>query len=426
MPDAPTQLKLRPPPPSAARLNRRAGIAVAIFGGAALLLIIVFIARRGHPAVDSGLAQPDRLRSALAAADGITSKRPDSLPSDIETAPAPIVINTPPAAPAPPHATIPQAAPAAAPQRSQADRDRDEAIEEKRRSEAAARTAGAGAEDFGAGKAAIGGIVPPAVTPPRTPDIDEGTAAALKQLADAAGRRPADDQDQNRQRDKQGFIAAAQQKANPAYLEHVRTPPISPLELKTGTLIPAVLVSSLNSDLPGEIIAQVTENVYDSATGNRLLVPQGAKLFGKYDSAVTYGQQGLIAVWQRIVFPDSSTLELDGMQGYDTGGNAGFRDEVDDHFGRILAGALLSSVLAAGTQVSQLQQQNTNGTGTSVNATNQVTQAAGAALGQNISQVGSEIIRRGYSVQPTILVRTGYLFNIISNKDIVFPSEYED
>jgi type IV secretion system protein VirB10 len=187
-----------------------------------------------------------------------------------------------------------------------------------------------------------------------------------------------------------------------------------------------VLVSSLNSDLPGEIIAQVTENVYDSATGNRLLIPQGAKLFGKYDSAVTYGQQGLIAVWQRIVFPDSSTLELDGMQGYDTGGNAGFRDEVDDHFGRILAGALLSSVLAAGTQVSQLQQQNTNGTGTSVNATSQVTQAAGAALGQNISQVGSEIIRRGYSVQPTIIVRTGYLFNIISNKDIVFPSEYED
>ena len=124
-----------------------------------------------------------------------------------------------------------------------------------------------------------------------------------------SGSDPADEPDLNRQLEKLAFLKESRESG---YLQRELTAPRSAFELKTGTVIPSVLLSELNSDLPGEIVAQVAQNVYDTASGNHLLIPQGTKVFGHYDSRVAFGQGRLLVSWQRLIFPDASILELDG------------------------------------------------------------------------------------------------------------------
>jgi type IV secretion system protein VirB10 len=195
--------------------------------------------------------------------------------------------------------------------------------------------------------------------------------------------------------------------------------PLSPFELKTGTVIPGILISEVNSDLPGEVIAQVSQNVYDTASGSRLLIPQGARLFGRYDSHVTFGQQRALVIWERLIYPDASTLELGGMAGSDQTGKDGFADRVNNHYARVFGYALLTSVLSAGYQLSQSQ-----GTtaGNFVVPSNQ--QIVAASVGQQMAELGSEIARRNMRVQPTIEIRKGYRLNVMVNKDVVFPGTY--
>ena len=119
-------------------------------------------------------------------------------------------------------------------------------------------------------------------------------------------------------------------------------------ELKTGAVIPGVMVTGSNSDLPGNIIAQVSQNVFDSATGKHLLLPQGAKLFGVYDSRVIYGQERVLVAWNRVVFPDGSSITLGAMPGSDMAGNAGYTDEVNNHYFRIFGSAVLMSLMSGG------------------------------------------------------------------------------
>lgn len=184
-------------------------------------------------------------------------------------------------------------------------------------------------------------------------------------------------------------------------------------EVKAGTVIPGVMISGLNSDLPGQIIAQVREGVYDSATGQNLLIPAGARLIGTYDSAVTLGQERALVGWQRIIYPDGSSITLDRMPGADVAGYAGFNDKVNNHYWRIFGNGLLLSVFSAGIQLSQPQ---------AVNGQNlDSAQIAAASLGQQMGQLGMQMAQRNMNIQPTLEIRPGYKFNVMVTKDIILP-----
>lgn len=188
-------------------------------------------------------------------------------------------------------------------------------------------------------------------------------------------------------------------------------------EIKTGSVIPAVLMTGVNSDLPGELIAQVSQDVFDSRSGDFLLVPAGAKLFGRYDSQVVYGQSRVLVVWDRLIHPDGRAIALKSMLGADTTGAAGFADDVHNHYGRIFGSALLMSIISAGVQLSQP-------TGRTFGGYDAQQQIA-ASLGQQLGQVGMEVTRKNLQVQPTIVIRPGFRFNVIVNKDIVIPEHKE-
>jgi type IV secretory pathway VirB10-like protein len=222
---------------------------------------------------------------------------------------------------------------------------------------------------------------------------------------------------QNGQFDKEGFAGKANSKDSGDYLAAARTAALGKYEVKSGWLIPAVLEQELNSDLPGMIRALVRENVYDSVTGQYLLIPAGSTLIGMYNSHVGYGQDALQAVWNRIIFPDGSSLRLGAFEGDDSQGAAGYRDQVDSHWARLFSGALLTSLFAMGVELSQ-------GQNSSVLQSQSVGQQAGAAVGQQVGQLGVEVTRRNLNIQPTIKIRPGYRFFVRVERDILFKGPY--
>ncbi len=201
------------------------------------------------------------------------------------------------------------------------------------------------------------------------------------------------------------------------YLGRERNPALGKYEVKAGWLIPAVLEQQLNSDLPGLIRALVRENVYDTVCGKYILIPEGSTLVGIYNSHVGYGQNALQAVWRRVIFPDGSALSLGGFEGDDSEGTAGFRDQVNNHWVRIFSGALLTSLFAAGIEISQ-------GQNSSVLTQPSYGQQIGQAVGQQVGQVGVEVTRRNLNIQPTIVVRPGYRFFVRVEKDLLFRAPY--
>lgn len=221
---------------------------------------------------------------------------------------------------------------------------------------------------------------------------------------------------QNMQSRKEAFLAAGRQTDD--YLRSTREAPLSRYEIKAGWEIPAVLEQSLNSDLPGELKALVISNVYDTATGLYLLIPQGSRLVGKYDSRVAYGQDGVQVAWSRIIYPDASSVDLDGMMGLDSHGNAGLRDQVDRHYRRLIGFSVLTSMFTAAFEISQRSSQSALTYPTPA-------QTAGSAVGQELSQRGAQITRRNLNVQPTIKVPAGYKFTVRVNRDIVFEAPYQ-
>ena len=201
------------------------------------------------------------------------------------------------------------------------------------------------------------------------------------------------------------------------YLKSTRTAPISPYEIKAGWEIPAVMEQGLNSDLPGEVKALVTSNVYDTATGQYVLIPQGSRLVGEYNSQLGYGQDGVQVVWNRLIYPDGSSLDLSGMLGQDEHGFSGFRDKVDHHYKRLVGFAVLTSLFAAASNISQNQNR-------SVLVYPSPGEVAGSAVGQQVSDLGSQITRKNLNVQPTVKIPVGYRFNVRVNRDIIFESPY--
>ncbi|MCP5057562.1 MAG: hypothetical protein GY937_12675 [bacterium] len=226
---------------------------------------------------------------------------------------------------------------------------------------------------------------------------------------------------QNLQREKLAFMRDASLDAEEEVLGHRVRPPLTPFEVKAGALLPAVLITQANSDLPGQLIAQVRENVFDSATGQHLLVPQGTRTIGVYDSMVAFGQERVLVAWQRLIFPDGSSLNLGSMPGTDVAGAAGFRDHVQRDYARIFGGAILLSAISAGLQISQ----GTFGSGSQTTDTGDLREILAAGLGQNLGELGTEIAQRNMNVQPTLEIRSGYRFNIAVMKDLVLPAPYE-
>ena len=213
---------------------------------------------------------------------------------------------------------------------------------------------------------------------------------------------------QNRQDQKQAFVANGGDTAtrNPASLQL----PASPYQVMAGTIIPAALVTGINSDLPGQVIANVTEAVYDTATGRFLLIPQGSRLIGRYDSQVSFGQRRVLLVWTRLILPDTSSISLDLLPGIDPAGYAGLEDGVDWHWDRILAGAALSTLLGVGAELAAPDR---TGSDTKiVIATRQSGQ-------DTVNQVGQEITKRNVSIQPTLTIRPGFPMRVRVNKDLI-------
>jgi type IV secretion system protein VirB10 len=224
--------------------------------------------------------------------------------------------------------------------------------------------------------------------------------------------------DQNMQAGKEQFIRDARLGVrSDNYLKSVRAAPVSAFEIKAGWEIPAVMEQALNSDLPGEVKALVSSSVFDTATGQHLLIPQGSRLVGAYDSRIGYSQDGVQVVWNRIIFPDASSIDLAGMSGTDAYGNAGLRDQVDHHYRRLIGFTALTSLFSAGFALSQRSRQ-------SVLAYPNPGEIAGSAVGQEVSQLGSHITRRNLNVQPTIRIPVGYRFNVRVNRDILFDGPY--
>ena len=229
-----------------------------------------------------------------------------------------------------------------------------------------------------------------------------------------------DQSDANLQEHKENFIDKARQARDERdYSSATRAPALSKYEIKSGWDIPATLESDVNTDLPGEVKAVVRENVYDTASGQYLLIPQGSRLVGQYDNRVSYGQSRAIVVWSRLIFPDGSSVDLDGMVGHDASGAAGFHDQVDNHYVRLVSTALMLSAFTAGIQMSQPQTTSASGI---LSPSAEATQA----LGQQFGQLGMEVTRKNLNIQPTVKIRPGYRFNVRVNRDIAFAEPYGD
>lgn len=212
---------------------------------------------------------------------------------------------------------------------------------------------------------------------------------------------------QNRQDQKEAFLkAGSTETRNSGNLKM----PTSPYQVMAGTVIAGALVTGIKSDLPGDVIATVTEPVYDTATGKFLLIPQGSRILGRYNSQVSYGQSRVQVVWSRVTLPDTSSLTMDNLAGTDPARYAGLEDGVDWHWDRIFAGAALTTLLGVGAELAAPESRQ-NG--------DRVIIAGRDSLQDSVNQVGQEMTRRNLNIQPTLTERPGLPVRIIVNRDMV-------
>ena len=227
-----------------------------------------------------------------------------------------------------------------------------------------------------------------------------GLASTAPQASGASG-------DQNRQDQKEAFLAqgGSADTRNSGALQL----PVSPYQVMAGTIISAALVTGIQSDLPGDVIATVTEPVYDTATGRYVLIPQGSRLLGKYNSQVSFGQSRVQVVWNRVILPDTSSIALDKLVGTDATGRAGLEDGVDWHWDRILAGAALTTLLGVGAELAAPENRQDG---------NRIMIAGRDGLQDSVNQVGQELTRRNMNIQPTLTSRPGLAVRVIVKTDI--------
>lgn len=242
---------------------------------------------------------------------------------------------------------------------------------------------------------------PSSITIATRPQIKENNVV----LASNNPNTPVADYDGNRQESKRSFLN--REKAQNFYQLGELLDPISDYELKAGDFIPAVMLQAIDSDLPAKgIVAQVSENVMDTITGKFLLIPQGTKIIGTYDSSITFGQERLLVVWQRLIFPNGKTILLENMQGVDLSGKAGLNAEINNHFATLLKGVILSSLMGSAGAIVTDRKNDWRG-------------AAAEGAGEQIISIGDRFAEKALSRQPTLSTKPGDRFNIFVHADLV-------
>jgi type IV secretion system protein VirB10 len=237
--------------------------------------------------------------------------------------------------------------------------------------------------------------------------VDVAAASTAPAAENAANPRLALDpnRDPGAQQRKVDFLADKNESSdiNP----HALVPAVSPWTLSAGSVIAASLITGLNSDLPGLVTAQVTENAYDSVTGRTLLIPQGSRLIGSYDSLVAFGQRRALVVWQRIILPDGSSVRIANVPATDTSGYAGLSDKIDVHTWQLLKGVALSTLLGVGTELSFGSSES------------DLVRAIRESAQQSGSRAGDQLVTRNLNIQPTIQVRPGWPLRVVVHTDII-------
>ena len=247
-------------------------------------------------------------------------------------------------------------------------------------------------------------------------NLDSAAIAALLQGNPNPAPAP------NGQLQKENFLRASSGGSSltpQGYSNNLPVPQQFPYELKAGTIIPALLVTGINSDLPGNVIGQVSENVWDTATGRYVLIPKGTRILGVYDSQVTFGQRRVLLVWNRLIFPNGMTLDIAGSPGVDQAGYSGLSGRVNEHWGRMLRTALLASLFVAGAEI--VYGDDSQGMGEQRRSPRDV---AAESVAGSILEMGSRMMNRASDIQPTITIRPGKRMGIFVQRDVVFPHPY--
>ncbi|UVO50169.1 TrbI/VirB10 family protein [Sphingomonas sp. SUN019] len=235
--------------------------------------------------------------------------------------------------------------------------------------------------------------------------VADAAATPTIPAAEASGQAIDPGRDPNDQGRKAQFVGTLDRSGdiNP----HALAAAPSPYLLSAGSVIAASLITGLRSDLPGLVTAQVTSQVFDSPTGRTLLIPQGSRLIGRYDSVVAFGQKRALIVWQRIIMPDGSSLRIDNVPATDASGYAGLQDKVDFHTWALLKGVALATVLGVGSELT-------------VTGESDLVQAIRESTQQNVSRAGEQLTSRNLDIQPTITIRPGATVRLVVHKDLIF------
>jgi type IV secretion system protein TrbI len=202
-----------------------------------------------------------------------------------------------------------------------------------------------------------------------------------------------------------------------AYLDHMPdsqvtsdarlVDPISPYTLLTGSVVPAALITGVRSDIPGQVLAQVTQDVHDSLTGRYILIPKGSRLIGQYDNMISFGQSRILLVWSRLILPNGKSLVLDKASAADARGFAGLADSVDNHWAAVVNAAAISTLLGMGPQTGDTQ------------SDSDLVRALRDGAADSINRAGQRIVERQLDVQPTITIRAGMPVRVILSRDLI-------
>jgi type IV secretion system protein TrbI len=384
------------------------------FGAGLFVLLLVAIGFGFYRRIQKQKEQREIQQQQTIAADAATSNRPgiegdsSGLPIKPVVAPAPpaAAVQSPAYRPYPVHYPTSEPAPRIQEQRSPRSPTKQERLQ-------AAIDAPTGMPQGQSGAAGMPGFAPGGDEPLlRQPPAEQTVPGSMRPQA-------AQQDDPNGQIEKRLFAEGVHGSDSGDYLKTTRTPPLSPWVVQRGTVIPAALPNQVVSDLPGDLIAEVARDVYDSPTQKYVEIPAGSRLVGEYNSSVTYGQNRVQVVWTAIYFPDGSYIDLDRFPSHAADGGTGLKDQTDNHWSRVIGGVALSSLFAAGIQVSQNR---TNGSVLSYPSTGQV---IASGVGAQASQLGEQITNRNLNIQPTLKIRPGELFAVSVKRDIVFSGPYQ-
>ena len=388
-PADPHAFQLRGSPPRVMRLSRKALAVVGVAAGLGIGGSLIYALKPAGQREETELYNTDSRATAETIASGPRDyaqapRLGPPLPGDLggpivsaqqrgETVPVPV----PPVGVQAGQPDLRVQAAEAARQRAQQERD-------------AARTSSVFLGSGGGAPLSSVPAVPGLATPSPSASTSTSTSADTAAQGDQAGKR--------------AFMAQASNQRTVS-VERLAAP-ASPNVVQAGSIIPAALITGVRSDLPGQITAQVTANVYDSPTGRILLIPQGARLIGEYDSEIAAGQTRVLLAWDRLIMPDGRSIVLERQPGTDGAGFAGLQDRVNQHWANLLKAAAVSTLLGVGTEL---------GAGSE----DALTRALRRGSQNTINQTGQQIVRRQLNVQPTLTIRPGHPLRVVLTRDLV-------